>query len=166
MANILIVDSYAAVSSLYCEVLEEYGHHAFPAASGSEALSVALYETIDIAIVDDKLPDFSAHEVFTRLKQLQPDLRGILSVSSIFGTSSDVERWDGWIIKSSDYTVLEGEVGRVAGISSRVSRISCDTGTKDYSQLSVSALGSEESTGSTKINVKTNRNHRRQEKKG
>jgi DNA-binding NarL/FixJ family response regulator len=166
MANILIVDSYNAVSSLYCEVLEEYGHHAFPAASGKEALLVALYKTIDIAIVDDKLPDFSAHEVFTRLKQLHPDLRGILSVSSIFGTATEVENWDGWIIKSSDYTVLEGEVGRVAGSSLGVPRISCDTGTKDYSQFSVSTLESEESTGSTKMNIRRSRKPRCQEKKG
>jgi CheY-like chemotaxis protein len=166
MANILIVDSYAAVSSLYCEVLEEYGHHAFPAASGREALLVALYKTIDIAIVDDKLPDFSAHEVFTRLKQLQPHLCGILSVSSTFDTAPDVERWDGWIIKSSDYTVLEGEVGRLAGISPRVSCTSYNTGTKDYSQFSVSALGSEETTEPTVTNAKRSRNRRRQAKKG
>ena len=116
MANILIVDSYHAVNLLYQEVLTEHGHNVFPATSGKEALLVALDRTIDIAVVEDRLPDFSADEVFIRLKLLQPHVRGILSVSSIFGSTPDGERWDGLIGKSSDYTLLRAEVDRLAGL--------------------------------------------------
>ena len=116
MANILIVDSYSAVSLLYREVLEEHGHGVFTAASGREALLVALHRPIDIAVVDDKLPDFSPDEVLTRLKQIRPEVRGILNVSSIFGSASNGERWDGLIGKSSDYTLLGAEVDRLAGL--------------------------------------------------
>ena len=113
MANILIVDSYPAISSLYCEALEEYGHHVFPAKSGMEALLVALNKIIDIAVVDDTLPDLDAEEVITRLKQLQPHVLGILSISSIFGPAPDGQRWDGLFTKSADYTLLEAEVDRL-----------------------------------------------------
>ena len=116
MANILIVDSYSAVCLLYREVLEEHGHHVFMSASGREALLVALHRPIDIAVVDDRLPDCSADEVFIRLKQLQPHARGILSVSSIFGSASKGEKWDGLIGKSSDYSLLRAEVDRLAGL--------------------------------------------------
>ena len=116
MANILIVDSYHAVNLLYEEVLKEHGHNVFPATSGREALLVALERTIDIAVVEDKLPDFAADEVFIRLKQLQPHVRGILNISSIFGSASNGERWDGVIGKSSDYTHLRAEIDRVAGL--------------------------------------------------
>jgi CheY-like chemotaxis protein len=116
MANILILDSYSAVSLLYREVLEEHGYYVFTAASGREALLLALHRPIDIAVVDDRLPDFSPDEVFARLKQIQPDVRGILNVSSIFGSASNGERWDGLIGKSSDYTLLGAEVDRLVGL--------------------------------------------------
>jgi CheY-like chemotaxis protein len=116
MANILIVDSYAAVSMLYREVLEEHGHQVFTADSGREALLVARNETIDIAVVDDTLPDFSANEILTRLKHLQPGVRSILSVSNIFGPASNGQGWDRVIGKSSDYALLRVEVDRIAGL--------------------------------------------------
>ena len=116
MANILIVESYFALSLLYREVLEECGHHVFLSASGREALVVALHKSIDIAVVDDKLTDFSAKDFFIRLKQLQPHVRGILTVSSIFGSASNGERWDGVIGKNSDYTLLRAEIDRLAGL--------------------------------------------------
>jgi CheY-like chemotaxis protein len=114
MANILIADSYPAVGVLYREVLEEQGYQVFAASSGREALLVALHKTIDIAVVDDRLSDFGAGEIFIRLKQLQPHVRCILSVSSIFGAAANGERWDGLIRKSSDYTLLRDEVDRLA----------------------------------------------------
>ena len=116
MANILIVDSYDPVNLLYCEVLGEYGHHVFSARSGRDALQVALDETINIAVVDDKLPDLPAEEVFIRLKQLQPQIQGILSVSSIFSDPLNRVRWDGLIAKSCDYTLLRTEVDKLAGV--------------------------------------------------
>jgi DNA-binding response OmpR family regulator len=114
MANILIADSYPAVGVLYREVLEEHGYQVFAASSGREALLVALHKTIDIAVVDDTLPDFSANEILTRLKHLQPHVQFILTVSSTFVAAATGERWDGLIRKSSDYTLLRDEIDRLA----------------------------------------------------
>jgi CheY-like chemotaxis protein len=151
MANILIVDSYPVVSSLYCEVLEEYGHSVYTTVSGREALLVALYKTIDIAIVDDRLPDFTADEVLTRLKQHQPHMRGILSISSIFDAAPDADRWDGLVTKSADYTVLEAEVARLAGNSFPPSLISSCI--QAYKPCHLSALESENDTSSSETEM-------------
>ena len=85
MAKILIVDNYLSIGLLYREVLQDQGHSVFVAMNGKEASLRALYERIDIAVVDDKLPDFEAEKVLERLKRLQPHMRGILSISSTFG---------------------------------------------------------------------------------
>ena len=151
MANILIVDSYPAISSFYCEALEEYGHHVFPANSGMEAILVALSKIIHIAVVDDKLPDLDAEEVFTRLKQLQPHMRGILSVSSILGSTPDAQRWDGLFTKSADYTLLEAEVDRLAGISSSPSHLSSSV--QNYNLFSAHDFGSEGKSSSAETAV-------------
>jgi CheY-like chemotaxis protein len=116
MANILIVDNYPAVGLLYREVLEEHGHQVFLASSGREALRVGRNETIDIAVVDDTLPNFSANEILTRLKHLQPGVRSILIISNIFAPAPNGKGWDRVIGKSSDYTTLRGEVDRLAAL--------------------------------------------------
>jgi CheY-like chemotaxis protein len=151
MANILIIDGYSAISSLYCEILEEYGHYVFPANSGMEALLVALNKIIEIAVVDDRLPDFDAEEVFTRLKQLQPHVLGILSVSTIFGPAPDAQRWDGLFTKSADYTLLVAEVDRLAGILSSPSHLSSSV--MNYDLFSAHDFGSERKTSSVETIV-------------
>ena len=113
MANILVVDDYLSIGLLYREVLQEQGHSVFVALSGKEALLLALYEGIDIVVVDDKLPDFEAEEVLGRLKRLQPHMRGILSFSSTFGLPRNAPLWDGIFIKTHDFTILEAEIERL-----------------------------------------------------
>jgi len=153
MANILIVDSYSALNSLYSDVLEEYGHCVFPVESGREAVLLALYKTIDIAIVDDNLPDLSADDVLSRLKQLKPHVRGILDTFSIFGAAPDAERWDGLVTKSFDYTPLEAEVDKLAGISSPPSIYNSVARIQDRNHFPATALGSEEDASSSEKTI-------------
>lgn len=118
MASILIADNYLSIGLLYREVLEEQGHDVFVASSGKEAYLLALYKSIEIAVVDDKLPDFEAEEVFGKLKQLQPHIRGILTISSTFGTPENASLWDGIFIKTQDFTILEAQIKRLLQESS------------------------------------------------
>jgi DNA-binding response OmpR family regulator len=113
MANILIVDSYLSIGLLYREVLREKGHRVFVMLSGQEAVHLARHENIDIAVVDDKLRDFEAERVLERLKQLQPHIRGILSVSRDFDLSVNARLWNGIFVKSNDFNVLESEIKRI-----------------------------------------------------
>lgn len=113
MANILIVDSYFPIGLLYCEVLQEQGHRVFVAMSGEEALRLGLYENIEIAVVDDELPDLEAEELLGKLKQLQPHMLGLLSISSTFGSPGNIRMWDGTFIKTNDFRVLQAEIERL-----------------------------------------------------
>jgi CheY-like chemotaxis protein len=113
MANILIVDSYPSIGLLYREVLQEQGHCVFATMSGKEALFLVLHEEIDIAVVDDRLPDFDADELLRRLKQLQPHILGVFSVSTTFGLLTNPGLWDAVFLKSNDFEILEAEIERL-----------------------------------------------------
>ena len=113
MANILIVDSYLSIGLLYREVLQEQGHCVFVTVSGKEALLLGLHENIDIAVVDDRLLDFDADGLLRRLKKLQPQMLGVLSVSSTFGLPANPGLWDAFFLKSNDFRILEAEIERL-----------------------------------------------------
>jgi CheY-like chemotaxis protein len=120
MANILIVDSYLAVGLLYREVLHERGHRVFLAMNGKDALVLVLHEDIDIAVVDDKLSDFKAEDLLDRLKHRQPDVQGILSVSSTFGPAPEPGFWQAIFSKTHDFRVLESVVENLCSDSSSI----------------------------------------------
>lgn len=113
MANILIVDSYFSIGLLYREVLQEQGHRVFVTMNGKEALLVGLHESIDIAVVDDKLPDLEAEELLGKLRHLQPHILGVLSVSSTFGLLTNPGLWDAVFFKTNDFRILEAEIERL-----------------------------------------------------
>ena len=74
---------------------------------------MACIKTSDIAVVDDKLPDFNADELLRKLKQLQPDMFGVLSVSSTFGLLTNPGLWDAIFLKTNDFRILEAEIERL-----------------------------------------------------
>ena len=119
MVNILIVESYFSVGLLYREVLQERGHRVFIALSGKEALLFGLHQDIDIAVVDDSLPDLDAEELLRKLKLLQPHIRSILSISSTFSSPINPDLWGAIFIKSNDFRLLESEVASLCQGSSR-----------------------------------------------
>ena len=118
MANILIVDSYFPIGLLYREVLQDSGHRVFLATSGKQASLLALHENIDVAVVNDELPDFEAEELLGKLKQFQPHILGLLSISSTFGSPINPDLWDAIFIKTNDFRVLESEAERLCQESS------------------------------------------------
>ncbi len=118
MANILTVDSYLSLGLLYREILQEEGHDVFITRSGKEALDLALNERIDMAIVDENLPDFEAEQLLEELRWLQPGVRGILTISSDLGPLGAVRgwddiRWDEIFFKSCDFTILQLKIKRL-----------------------------------------------------
>ena len=118
MAHILVADSYLAIGLLYRDVLQDQGHAVSLAMSGREACILGLKERFDIAIVDDRLPDFDPEELLGELRGSQPLIRVILSVSSIFGQRGNPGSWDGIFNKNHDFRILEAEVARICRQSS------------------------------------------------
>jgi CheY-like chemotaxis protein len=118
MAHILVADSYLAIGLLYREVLQDQGHAVSLAMSGREACLLGLKQRFDIAIVDDRLPDFDPEELLGELRRHQPRIRGILCVSSIFGPRANPGLWDGTFNKNHDFRILEAVVARICRQSS------------------------------------------------
>ena len=114
MSNILIVDSYFSIGLLYREVLEDQGHKVLVAKSGKEALYLALCERVDIVVVDDALLDYGAEELFVELKKYQPNIRGVLIISSTFGWEENALLWDEVVFKSENFMIFQEKIKKVS----------------------------------------------------
>lgn len=118
MANILIVESYRTLGSLYREVLEEEGHAVFVTISGKEAIELASRHHIDLAIVEEGLPDLSTEDLLERLKRLQPNMQGTVCTVTDFGAQSQTDLCDENVLKTPDFTLLQEKVRKVLQESS------------------------------------------------
>ena len=113
MANILIVESYSTLGSLYQEVLEEEGHAVFVTTSGHEAMELASRQQVDLTIVEEGLEDFSAQDLLSRLKQLQPTMQGTVCTVTDFKAQFQTDLCDENVLKTPDFTLLLEKVRKV-----------------------------------------------------
>jgi len=120
MANILVVGGFLTTALLYREVLQDEGHRVYLAMNGEEGLDFAQRERIDVVIVDGNLIDFEVSGFLRRLKLLQPHVLGVLCVWAGHGLSIDNHLWDGFYLKTKNYTSLQTVV---QGLSSEVIQI-------------------------------------------
>lgn len=72
--HILIVDDDASTRRTLTMIFEKHGHQVTTAARGQEALEIADRETIDLALLDLRLPDMEGVELLTPLRRLHPDI--------------------------------------------------------------------------------------------
>ncbi len=91
--TILLVDDEEMVVDIGKEVLEKLGYVVIPAAGGIEAIDIFKQgkNRIDLVILDMIMPDMSGSEAFDKLKEIQPDLKVLLSSGySINGRASEI----------------------------------------------------------------------------
>ena len=69
--KILIVEDSSYLADSLVDMLELKNHHAIVAASGKEAVELALTEEPDLILLDIRLPDFDGYEVFRRIRNTQ-----------------------------------------------------------------------------------------------
>ena len=69
MAVVLVVDDEARIRDLVRRYLEHEGHQVLSAASGAEALEVAAHATVDLVVLDLRLPDVPGEEVARELRR-------------------------------------------------------------------------------------------------
>ena len=79
--TILVVDDEDTIRMLVKDILEDIGYHVLAAADGLEALEIYRGKTaqIDLVILDMTMPVMGGRETFEKLKELNPDVRAILS---------------------------------------------------------------------------------------
>lgn len=78
MIRILIVDDETRLVDAFTVHLTEEGMKVFAASNAREALSVLKKESIDVAVLDIRLPDTDGVELLLKLKQMEPTMEVIM----------------------------------------------------------------------------------------
>jgi CheY-like chemotaxis protein len=90
---VLLVDDEADVRKVFMSILEEIGYRVLSAGDGQEAIE--LYrnnkDEIDMVLLDMIMPDMGGGEVYDRLKEINPEVKVLLSSGySIDGEATDI----------------------------------------------------------------------------
>jgi len=116
--TILLIDDEKMILDVGIELLEELGYTVKSAMSGTEAIDVFKEERgkIDLIIMDMIMPGMGGGETFDRLKEIDPDIKVLLSSGySINGQATKILRrgCDGFIQKPFNMNQLAEKVQRI-----------------------------------------------------
>jgi len=90
----LIVNNDAAVRDMLMKLFSEEGYHVVLAGTGAEAIKIVTNSSVDCALVDQLLPDFSGVELKRRLLKASPKTHVVvLSSFTTIRSSDDVLRF-------------------------------------------------------------------------
>ncbi len=72
--TVLVVDDDSTLQTLFKQFLKKAGFGRIVVGSGAEALSFAERQSFDLVFLDLKLPDVAGDELYSKLKELHPDM--------------------------------------------------------------------------------------------
>ena len=72
--TVLVVDDDPALQTLFKQFLKKAGFGRIVVGTGAEAISHAEKQDFDLVFLDLKLPDIAGDELYTKLKEMHPDL--------------------------------------------------------------------------------------------
>ena len=116
--TILLVDDEQTIIDVCKELLSKLGYKVLSAARGQEALDVckANKDKIDMVILDMIMPDMSGGEVYDRMKEINPDMKVLLSSGySIDGEATEILKrgCDGFIQKPFNMKELSRKIREI-----------------------------------------------------
>ncbi|MBS4195871.1 response regulator [Lederbergia citri] len=76
--KILIVDDQFGIRILLNEILQKEGYQVFQAANGLQALAITKKHTLDLVLLDMKIPGMDGLEILQQMKKIRPDIRVII----------------------------------------------------------------------------------------
>jgi len=76
--KILIVDDQFGIRILLNEILQKEGYQVFQAANGLQALAITKKHTLDLVLLDMKIPGMDGLEILQQMKKISPDIRVII----------------------------------------------------------------------------------------
>ncbi|MBS4200717.1 response regulator [Bacillus sp. FJAT-49732] len=76
--KILIVDDQFGIRILLNEILQKEGYQVFQAANGLQALAITKKHTLDLVLLDMKIPGMDGLEILQQMKKIKPDIRVII----------------------------------------------------------------------------------------
>ncbi|MBW1670147.1 MAG: response regulator [Deltaproteobacteria bacterium] len=114
----LLVDDEVAVRKVCMSILEKIGYRVLSAKDGEEVLE--LYrnnkDEIDIVLLDMIMPNMSGSEIYDRLKEINPEVKVLLSSGySIDGEATEIlnRGCDGFIQKPFNIKKLSEKLGAI-----------------------------------------------------
>ena len=116
--TILFVDDEYVVIDVCQRILKTLGYTVFQVRSGKEAIEVYRknQNEIDMVILDMIMPEMSGGDTYDRLKEINPDIKGLLSSGySIDGQATDILKrgCDGFIQKPFNISALSKKIREV-----------------------------------------------------
>ncbi|MCS7281025.1 MAG: sigma-54 dependent transcriptional regulator [Desulfobacterota bacterium] len=78
MIKVLIADDEKSLVDVYKKKLSKEGMQVFTATTGKDAISIMKNESLDVALLDIKLPDIDGIELLKTFKSLQPTSEAII----------------------------------------------------------------------------------------
>ena len=80
-SRVLIVDDEPVVRRALQRILERDGHRVTLAERGQEAIDLyaARWRDLDVVVLDITMPDIDGREVLRRMREVNPDVRAVLS---------------------------------------------------------------------------------------
>ncbi len=112
MAKILVIDDEKNITSSFEKIFGDEGYKVVSAQSAEEALKVLKSESMDVTIMDIRMPGLSGLEALAKIKVIDPKLPVILMTA--FGTTESAI--DAMRLGAFDYVVKPFEVPTVKAI--------------------------------------------------
>lgn len=119
MVNLLIIETYSPLASLYRMEFEDEGHCVFLAQNSQMAVDIASREDIDVAIIDEQLPDTNVEALIQEIKEHSPGMGGPVCSVNERSAKSYIALCDETYTKSSDMAQLKETVKRVLSSSGK-----------------------------------------------
>jgi two-component system, response regulator, stage 0 sporulation protein F len=111
MKTILVVDDDEAIRTLLQEELEEEGYKVLIATNARDALKMVASETLDLVILDIRMPGMDGLEALPRILGIKEGLPVIMNTAySQYQDSFMSWAADAYVVKSSDLTELKEKV--------------------------------------------------------
>jgi two-component system response regulator (stage 0 sporulation protein F) len=76
--NLLIVDDQLGIRLLLSEVFRKEGYNTYLAASGKEALAILEEHTVDLVLLDMKIPGMDGLEILRRIRKMNDSIKVIM----------------------------------------------------------------------------------------
>ncbi|OGF47484.1 MAG: hypothetical protein A2452_03110 [Candidatus Firestonebacteria bacterium RIFOXYC2_FULL_39_67] len=116
MKTILVVDDEQNIRQLYSETFKEEGYNVLLASTGAEGLELVSKNTVDLIILDIRLPDIDGLSVLEKLsrdsaRKVPPVI--LNSAYSGYENNSNVWLAEKYLIKSGDLDELKNTVKNI-----------------------------------------------------
>lgn len=118
--KILIADDEDIVRMVLTEMLQQLGYHPVTASGAQEAVDAYrdMAAEISLVILDYKMPGLSGDEVFARLREMNPEVKVLISSGYSDGASMDElkrQGLSGYLQKPFSMDRIREELERILG---------------------------------------------------